>query len=237
MNKICFNLFSDTRKYYEVYESKRKLFEMFFSDFYYFIKDNSNSKELIENNINSCDDFLKFADYYAGGMENCYSMGYSFYKYFLFPNKIIDVSLQSDKCFIGYCYKNKKYLEFIEFLIDFFAYWRNDEGCTTFEPYNYGDNFFASSWASLVDTCKLFYFSSETVYHWQSFRVKYCLDNIPGVIKYNNNDDIRICGYEFVSKNDNIYNFKRKDFYTYWKKEFETIPKEIIENYKKPDPL
>lgn len=134
------------------------------------------------------------------------------------------------------------YLDFLNFLISFFAYWRNDEHCTSFNPYNYADNFFTSAWAALVDTCKLFYFTAETVYWWQSFRVKYCLDNIPGVILNEDLEDnkIRVAGYEVLSINktsdEYCISLKRKDVYNYWEKEEKTIVKVYDPNHKKPDP-
>ena len=226
----------------EVYNSKKELFEMFFSDFYRFILANDGKKDLESHNINSLDEFLKYADYYADGQENCYAMGFAFHKYFLIKEEGGVLENQPETTFIGYCIKNGKYVDFINFLISFFAFWRNDEHCTSFNPYNYADNFFTSAWAALVDTCKLFYFTAETVYWWQSFRVKYCLDNIPGVILIDDlqNNKIRIAGYEVLSVNnedDNILiDLKRKDIYNYWEKEEKTIIKVYDPNHKKPDP-
>ena len=145
--------------------------------------------------------------------------------------------------FIGYCYQNNLFKDFLNFLITFFAWWRNDEGCTCFDPYNHADEFFNSSWAALVDTCKLFYLTAETVYHWQSFRVKYALDHIPGVILHHPkdiNDRLYVAGYEFLGfKEENkviIASLKRKDFYNYWEKEEKKIHKVYIKDYKKVDP-
>ena len=95
----------------------------------------------------------------------------------------------------------------------------------------------------MVDTSKLFYLTSKTVYHWQSFRVKYALDHIPGVIlKHPTSkfDSMRVAGYEFLGfeeRNQIQYAiFKRKDTYNYWEKEEKTIEKVYIANYKKVDP-
>ena len=72
--------------------------------------------------------------------------------------------------------------------MQFFAYWRTDEGYTggKDDPDNLGNDFFASPWASLVDTCKFFHFTSKNLndtYSWfNSQRVKDALDNVPGVI-------------------------------------------------------
>ena len=90
-----------------------------------------------------------------------------------------------------YCYQNNKYRDFIDHLIIFFEYWRTDEGYTggADDPNNLGNDFFAEPWASLVDTCKFFKFTSENLndtYSWfRSERVKDALDNIPSVININ----------------------------------------------------
>lgn len=239
--------------------SKKELFESFFGDFYDYIL-SKNKDDLEKRKIFSKEDFYKYADYYADGMENCYAMGFSFYPYYLNVKLGGKLEEQNDS-FLGFLVKEKKYQNFLNFLISFFAYWRNDEGCTTFDPYNYADDFFASSWASLVDTSKLFYFSAETVYAWQSFRVKYTLDNIPGVFKTDFVEEevleentmlkkISVAGYEFLgyynkdgekvtfaSKNEVLtLKFRQKDTYNYWEKEEKKIKKVYDPNYKKPDP-
>ena len=248
-----------------LYLSKDKLFNDFYGDFYNFIKKSHGKKDLESHNIKNKNDFLLYADYYADGMENCYAMGFSFHKYFLEVDEGGTLNRQSEKKFIGYLYKNNKYHDFLNFLVSFFAYWRNDEGCTNFNPYNHADDFFNSSWAALVDTTKLFYFTSETVYHWHSYRIKYLLNHIPGCILDNslrkkdiiNGLDlnigstlpkVRIAGYEFLGwykgeekvekineSCDLVLRFKRKDYYNYWEKEFEKIPKVIEATYKKVD--
>lgn len=253
-------LFKEHKIGEDLWLSKNHLFNNYFTDFYNFIKQNNGQKDLENANITSKEDFLKYADWFAGGKENCYGMGFAFHKYYLTPQEGGKIEEQPLDTFIGYCYKNNKYLDFFNFLITFFAWWRNDEGCTKFVPYNHADESFNSSWALLVDTCKLFYFSAETVFHWQSFRVKYALDNIPGVILSPFEEDfqgkelpkVRVAGYEFLGwfdENDNkvekitndnlkeLYaHLKRKDTYDYWEKEEPTIYKEYDPNYKKVDP-
>lgn len=266
---ISFNIVSDNGKLTlndNLYLSKKELFKSFYGDFYKFIKKHNGLAELESHNINSVDDFYNYADYYAGNMENCYAFGFAFHKYFLTPKEGDKLENQPRSTFIGYCYKKKKYLDFLNFLVSYFAYWRNDEGCTCFNPYNHADDFFNSSWAALVDTCKLFYFSSETVYHWHSYRIKYILDHIPGVIlddvlskkainkgfvipKGKELPKVRIAGYEFLgwfNGEDKVNSvnsdaalsikLKRKDYYNYWEKEFDKIPKVITKEYKKVDP-
>lgn len=241
--------------------SKKDLFEHFYESFYHFILNNGGQDELLQLGINNKYDFFNYADWNAGGKDNCYAIGFAFHKYFLTDDQGGSLETQPSTTFIGYCHHNKLFGDFINFLITFFAWWRNDEHCTTFEPYNYGDDFFSSSWAVLVDTSKLFYFTAETVFWWQSFRVKYAIDNIPGIIRTKFNEEvsydsrtvlepIRVNGFEFLGyfdENDQevkvvdsditlTIKLKQKDFYDYWEKEEKTIKKVIDQNMKKVDP-
>lgn len=244
----------------DLWESKKALFESFYGDFYDFILSHGGKEDLLKNNINSKKDFYDFAKWNAGGMDSCYAMGFAFHDYFLDALEGGKLTGQSDNKFIGYLVKKGKYADFLNFLLTFFAWWRNDEGCTCFNPYNHADEFFNSNWAALVDTSKLFYLTSETVYHWQSFRVKYALDHIPGtilsdvkdVIEIKDGEElprIRVSGYELLSYIDENGNtvtnatcekifalIKRKDTYNYWEKEEKTINKVYDPNYKKVDP-
>ena len=121
----------------------------------------------------------------------------------------------------------------------FFAYWRTDEGYTggQNDPNNLGNDFFASAWASFVDTCKFFYFTGDTLnntYSWfKSERVKYALDHIPSVFEgtfrttgdINNPiylDNITREGYEFLGWFDEEGNIvtvitKSMTIYAKWK--------------------
>lgn len=227
----------------DFWPSKRILFKSFFGDFYDFILNHNGKEDLELHHIYCKEDFYDYAKWDADGKDSCYAMGFSFHKYYLTPEESANINNQPDSTFIGYCYKNNLYTDFLNFLITFFAWWRNDEGCTAFDPYNHADEFFNSSWAALVDTCKLFYLDSNTVYHWQSFRVKYALNHIPGVVLHfpkDQNDEFRVAGYEFLGyeKNNNqfIASFKRKDTYNYWEVEEKKIKKVYIKDYKKVDP-
>ena len=227
----------------DFWNSKEELFQAFYGEFYQFIFAHGGEKDLESHGIHSVNDFYAYADWFAGGKDSCYAMGFAFHKYYLTVEEGGTIENQPTDTFIGYCYHHHKFRDFLEFLITFFAWWRNDEGCTCFDPYNHADEFFNSSWAALVDTSKLFYLTSETVYHWQSFRVKYALDHIPGVIlKHPTVEDKKmwVAGYEFLgfaSKNGvNIATFKRKDTYDYWGKEEKQIKKVYVKEYKKVDP-
>ncbi len=227
----------------DLWNSKKELFEAFFGTFYDFIVEHNGKEDLERHNIFSKEAFFAYADWFADNKDSCYAMGFSFHKYYLTPMEQGVIENQPVDTFIGYCYQNNLFKDFLNFLITFFAWWRNDEGCTCFDPYNHADEFFNSSWAALVDTCKLFYLTAETVYHWQSFRVKYALDHIPGVILHHPkdiNDRLYVAGYEFLGfKEENkviIASLKRKDFYNYWEKEEKKIHKVYIKDYKKVDP-
>lgn len=227
----------------DFWNSKEELFKTFYGEFYNFIVNNGGKEDLEIHNIQNVDDFYQYADWFADGKDSCYAMGFSFHKYYLTPEEGGLIENQPTTTFIGYCYQNNLFKDFLNFLTTFFAWWRNDEGCTCFDPYNHADEFFNSSWAALVDTSKLFYLTSETVYHWQSFRVKYALDHIPGVIlKHPTENDSKmwVAGYEFLGfeeiDGNKVANFKRKDTYNYWEREEKQIKKVHVKDYKKVDP-
>lgn len=172
---------------YKVSYTKEELYVNYFTDFYNFMVEKTDvdfSKYKIEN----LEQFLEFCkNWDANGKDSFYGVGDAFDKYYV--TKMIGGTLeeQPDTTFVGYCYKNNMYVEFIPFLMTFFEYWRTDEGYTgsSSDPDNTGNDFFASPWASLVDTCKFFYFTSENLndtYPWfTSARVKDALDNVAGL--------------------------------------------------------
>lgn len=172
-----------------VFESKKDLYNSYFSDFYKFMKKKTNVS-FEQYGIKSKKDFLDFcSDWNANDNHSFYGVGDAFSKYYVEINIDSRLEDQSSEFFIGYCYENDMYLEFIPFLMNFFEYWRTDEGYTggKDDPDNTGSDFFAHAWASLVDTCKFFHFTSDNLndtYPWfQSERVKDALDNIPNVKK------------------------------------------------------
>lgn len=116
----------------------------FYTDLYNFVNDNYDT-ELKSMDLN---DFIESEPYIIGSLCG---------KYYL--KEEIGGSLESQQTnyFVGYCYHNGMYLELLSHLIEFFAYWRVIEGCS--EPH--ADDFFASSWASLVDTAKLFKYTTD----------------------------------------------------------------------------
>lgn len=173
---------------YDVYYTKYDLYVDYFTDFYNFMLEHTDV-DFSNYKIETVEQFLEFcANWDANGKDSFYGVGDAFDKYYVTVDIGGSLENQPETTFIGYCYKNNKYEEFIPFLMQFFAYWRTDEGYTggKDDPDNLGNDFFASPWASLVDTCKFFHFTSKNLndtYSWfNSQRVKDALDNVPGVI-------------------------------------------------------
>ncbi len=171
---------------YEQYDTKDDLYEAYFKEFYYFLGTYTDC-HLEGLGIYSVEDFLTACKTWRfnGGNEMA-GLGNAFGRYYLDINVGGTFEDQSTNKFVGYCYQNGKFIDLLEHLEVFFAYWRTDEGYTN--STNNGNDFFASAWAALVDTCKFFYFTSETItntYSWFTYerspRVHYMLDNIPGV--------------------------------------------------------
>lgn len=171
---------------YEHFNTKDDLYEAYFTDYYNFLvtMTDCNMEEL---NITNLQDFLSICKTWDAYEKNeMAGLGNAFGRYYLVPTLGGSFADQPTTHFIGYCYQNNKYLDLLEFLEVFFAYWRTDEGYTT--ETNHGNDFFYSSWAAFVDTCKFFYFTSDTItekYKWfteaRSPRVHWALDNVPGV--------------------------------------------------------
>ena len=166
--------------------NKDDLYEDFYGDFYNFLVNNTDCNmsryETLDKFLTNCKTWK------VGNRDNLYHTGDNFGSYYVTKEIGGKVQDQPTDTFIGYCYQNDMYLDVIDHLITFFAYWRTDEGYTggPEDPDNLGNDFFAIPWASMVDTSKFFYFTSDTlnnIYSWfNSERVKHALDYIPGVM-------------------------------------------------------
>lgn len=62
----------------DLWESKESLKKSFYTDFYNFIKANNGEEDLKAHNINNAEEFVNFADFFAGGMKDCYAIGFAF---------------------------------------------------------------------------------------------------------------------------------------------------------------
>ena len=71
----------------DLWNSKKELFNNFMGDFYDFILEKDGKEDLEKNNIKSKQEFLDFAaDWYAGGMDSCYALGFGYHKYYATAN-------------------------------------------------------------------------------------------------------------------------------------------------------
>lgn len=116
----------------------------FYTDLYNFVN-NHYDTELKSMDLN---DFIESEPYIIGSLCG---------KYYLKEEIGGKLENQPTNYFVGYCYKNNMYLDLLQHLIEFFAHWRIIEGCSE----AHADDFFASSWASLVDTAKLFKYTTD----------------------------------------------------------------------------
>jgi len=107
----------------DLWLSKKDLFNNFMGDFYDFILSHNGLEDLQKNNINSKEDFLDFAaDWYAGGQDSCYALGFGFHKFFATANGDYRIENQPVDTYLGYLYHNNKYMDFLNFLMSFFPY-------------------------------------------------------------------------------------------------------------------
>jgi len=125
------------------WDLKNEVKEKFYFDLYAFV----NRKYDTELKNIEFEDFVDFEPYVIGNLCGQY-----------FVEEKVGGSLeeQSEEFFIGYCFKQGKYLKLIPHLITFFANWRRIEGCSE----KNASDFFANSWASLVDTAKFFKYTT-----------------------------------------------------------------------------
>lgn len=122
---------------------KDEVKESFYTDLYHFVNQNYETDlrkmPLVE--------FIEAEPYIIGNLVG---------KYYLKEEPGSKLEDQPETHFIGYCYHNNKYTFLIPHLIEFFALWRITEGCME----EHADDFFASAWASLVDTAKFFKYTT-----------------------------------------------------------------------------
>lgn len=187
----------------EVFASKEDLFREFFTEFYNYLHEYYPDSEVKNYPLN---DFLNIAIDWNYGKGTMTGLANIFHEYYVEFDQDGIVENQSEKSFIGYCYKNNKFRSFIKFIITFFAYWRTDEDYSSQDIH--GNDFFYNSWASLVDTCKFFCLTYETLFSFQrTERLLSCFAEIDSVVDLSNlpltvNDvalpSLNRRGYKFV---------------------------------------
>ncbi len=124
----------------------------------------------------SLEDFLCSEPYIIGNLAG---------KYYLKEQVGGKLEDQPATHFIGFCFQNQKFVCLIRHLIPFFASWREIERCGE----AHATDFFANSWASLVDTAKLFKYTtvedlkkSNEAPSVQDERILYYIQHIPGAV-------------------------------------------------------
>lgn len=185
------------------YLSKEQLCEAFFTDFYYYIVSYHGTSHLEKNELYDVYDFVELSQNFTGaGANNLYGIGNIAGRYLLEKDINGILENQTENAFFGFCYQNGMYQDVLPFFINFFAYWRIDEGYAN--KSNYGADIFAESWAPTVDIAKFFYYNEESSYV-KTDRMIDCLTNTASVV-YGMDDDImniRLRGYKFVGWYDN----------------------------------
>ncbi|MBP5408355.1 MAG: InlB B-repeat-containing protein [Bacilli bacterium] len=182
------------------YANKDDIYVAYYSYFYDFLKNHTDC-DLTNTTL---EDFLiQGKTWSMHGRSEMYHVGYEYGRYYLKSQRDGTLEEQPENYFLGYCYKNGKFIDLINHLEEFFAYWRTDEGYTGSrdDPENVGNDFYIEPWASMVDTAKFFFFTADTLqtkYAWfTSERVKYALDHIPNVVIGPQNEKI-IKGEEYT---------------------------------------
>jgi uncharacterized repeat protein (TIGR02543 family) len=125
------------------WDPKDEMKVAFYRDLFQFIR--RTDREALKDI--KVEDFVQFEPYVIGNLSA---------KYYLKEEVGGKFETQPDTHFIGWCYHNHKYMQLIPHLIHFFALWRVTEQCG---EKNAAD-FFASSWAALVDTAKFFKYTT-----------------------------------------------------------------------------
>ena len=186
-----------------LFANKDDLYTSYYTYFYMFLVEHTDCD--LENV--SLKDFLtQGKTWEIDGKSDMYHFGFNYGKYYITSQEGGTLEEQDPEHFLGYCYQNGKYIDLIKHLETFFAYWRTDEGYTgsSDDPNNTGNDFYIEPWASMVDTAKFFFFTSDTLqdkYDWfDSERVKDALDHIPSVIEVNNTEIV--IDEEYLFNND-----------------------------------
>ena len=124
-------------------DPKDEVKEAFFSDLYHFITKRNHEE-------------LKEMTPYEFAHSEPYIIGNFGKLYFLKEEVGGLLEHQPTSHFVGYCYQNNQYRSLLKHLIHFFALWREIERCGE----EHATDFFANSWAALVDTAKFFKYTT-----------------------------------------------------------------------------
>ena len=234
-----------------IYNSKDDLYIDFYSYLYQYIINEHGENGIATLNLcgmTSLEDALRICkewdDNDATGLP---LVGKAFAPYFAYKKLGSNFVEQKDKnYFIGYCIRNNRFIDFLYFLRKFFYHFRIDEGYTyTREDGSVknpgGSDFFASPYASIIDTTKFFIYNKDTLpsYFYQANNIPMLYDKIPGLLK---EDFIRQVNYNYeisegseiiLPNNFDCYGFKFLAWYTdqnFNSNPLSTIDSEFIKN-------
>lgn len=177
----------------EIYNNKKDLRKDFLTDFYNFIASTEDGKKfLVEFQLTSdvigitLDQFVKW----GSGIHPAYEyeayyfislFGNSFRSYYLVDTVGGTLETQPETCFVGWCYKNNKWVDLLEFMVENAGYW-SIATVSTGVPEDELKDYFIHSNRSLISTLNLFFYTKETSTA-KTEEVLRCIDNIPGCMK------------------------------------------------------
>ena len=182
--------------YPEFIIKKDKLFYDMYGELYDYAmeRDPEGFKYLLEKeNIKSKQDMFDICMNPNNENKDMHTYGRIFGKYFLTNDMRKDLSLEeriafqkSKENFFSKIIDNEKYTEFLKFTVIFFYYWRLDEAYTGYSAEHRdprGCEFFANSYATIIDIAKFFHYSKKTLPNYFNGKtVPTLYDEIPGVI-------------------------------------------------------
>ena len=177
-----------------IYNSKDDLFNDFFSSFYNFIITEypNDIPHLNSYGVYTLDDALRICkEWTYGDGTGLPLVGKVYSPYFLYMRQGSNFVEQKDKnTFLGYCLKNNKFVDFFYFLRTFFYHFRIDEGYVRSDDKGNlinpeGADYFASSYASVIDTAKFFIYSKDDLpyYFYITDNIPNLYDQVPGLLK------------------------------------------------------
>ena len=177
--------------------NKEKLFYDMYGELYDYAMevDEVGFKALLaKENITSKQDMFDICMNPDYPNKDMHTYGRIFAKYYLTNDIRKDIGLndriafqKTKKNFFSKIIDNDKYKEFLKFTIIFFYYWRLDEAYTGYSA-NHRDprgcEYFANSYATIIDIAKFFHYSKKTLpIYFNGKTVPTLYDEIPGIVE------------------------------------------------------
>ena len=176
-----------------IYNSKDDLFNDFFSSLYNFIINEYPDAipRMNSYGVYTLDDALRICkEWNYNDGTGLPLVGKVYSPYFLYMREGSDFIEQKEKnTFLGYCLRNDKLVDFFYFLRTFFYHFRIDEGYVHIDNEGNlinkeGADFFASPYASIIDTAKFFIYSKDNLpaYFYSSKNIPILYEQVPGLL-------------------------------------------------------